>query len=90
MLLLRMLQRPLQFLRASDRIKVILYTAKPGVVIGKGGAEIEKVKAELVGSDKQLRIATNKVEDVTVKKLTRDNPTMQAKFKALKGIASED
>ena len=33
--------------RASDRVKVILYTAKPGVVIGKGGAEIEKVKAEL-------------------------------------------
>ena len=51
---------------------------------------LEKVKAELLGSDKQLRIATNKVEDVTVKKLTRDNPTMQAKFKALKGIASED
>ena len=33
--------------RASDRVKVVLYTAKPGVVIGKGGAEIEKVKAEL-------------------------------------------
>ncbi len=33
--------------RASDRIKVIIYTAKPGVVIGKGGAEIEKIKAEV-------------------------------------------
>ncbi len=33
--------------RASERVKVILYTAKPGVVIGKGGAEIEKVKNEL-------------------------------------------
>lgn len=33
--------------RASDRIKVIIHTAKPGVVIGKGGAEIEKLKAEL-------------------------------------------
>ena len=33
--------------RASDRVKVIVYTAKPGVVIGKGGAEIEKVKKEL-------------------------------------------
>ena len=30
--------------RASDRVKVIVYTAKPGVVIGKGGAEIERVK----------------------------------------------
>ena len=33
--------------RASDRVKVIIYTAKPGVVIGKGGAEIEKLKAEV-------------------------------------------
>ena len=33
--------------RASDRVKVIVYTAKPGVVIGKGGSEIEKVKAEV-------------------------------------------
>ena len=33
--------------RASERVKVIIYTAKPGVVIGKGGAEIEKVKGEL-------------------------------------------
>ena len=33
--------------RASDRVKVIIYTAKPGVVIGKGGAEIENTKNEL-------------------------------------------
>ena len=33
--------------RASDRVKVMIYTAKPGVVIGKGGAEIEKIKAEV-------------------------------------------
>ena len=33
--------------RASDKVKIILYTAKPGVVIGKGGAEIEKLKAEV-------------------------------------------
>ena len=33
--------------RASDRVKIIVYTAKPGVVIGKGGSEIEKVKKEL-------------------------------------------
>ena len=30
--------------RASDRLKVIIYTAKPGVVIGKGGSEIEALK----------------------------------------------
>ncbi len=33
--------------RASDRVKVIIYTAKPGVVIGRGGAEIEVTKKEL-------------------------------------------
>ncbi len=33
--------------RASDRVKVIVYTAKPGVVIGKGGAEIDITKKEL-------------------------------------------
>ncbi|MGN1160567.1 MAG: 30S ribosomal protein S3 [Lachnospiraceae bacterium] len=33
--------------RASDRVKVIVYTAKPGIVIGKGGAEIEVTKKEL-------------------------------------------
>ncbi|MBQ1328096.1 MAG: 30S ribosomal protein S3 [Eubacterium sp.] len=33
--------------RTRDRVKVSVYTAKPGVVIGKGGAEIEKVKADV-------------------------------------------
>ena len=33
--------------RSADRVKVLVYTAKPGVVIGKGGAEIEKLKGEL-------------------------------------------
>jgi small subunit ribosomal protein S3 len=33
--------------RSTDRVRVLVYTAKPGVVIGKGGAEIEKLKAEL-------------------------------------------
>ncbi len=33
--------------RTADRVKVLVYTAKPGVVIGKGGAEIEKLKGEL-------------------------------------------
>ncbi len=53
--------------------------------IDKTIQHLEKVKAELLGSDKQLRIATGKVEDVTVKKLTRDNPTMRAKFDELRG-----
>ncbi|MCR4851093.1 MAG: DUF2130 domain-containing protein, partial [Lachnospiraceae bacterium] len=45
---------------------------------------LNKVKNELLGSDNQLRIANNKVEDVSVKKLTKGNPTMQAKFDELR------
>jgi hypothetical protein len=52
--------------------------------IDKTIQHLEKVKKELQGSDNQLRIATGKVEDVSVKKLTRNNPTMKAKFDALK------
>ncbi|WP_194611265.1 30S ribosomal protein S3 [Clostridium vitabionis] len=33
--------------RAANKVKIIVYTAKPGVVIGKGGAEIEKTKKEV-------------------------------------------
>lgn len=44
---------------------------------------LQKVKKELLGSDNQLRIANNKVDEVSVKKLTKNNPTMQAKFKEL-------
>ena len=33
--------------RASDRVKITVYTAKPGMVIGKGGTEIEKLKADV-------------------------------------------
>jgi small subunit ribosomal protein S3 len=33
--------------RASDRVRVIIFTAKPGVIIGKGGTEIENTKAEV-------------------------------------------
>ena len=52
--------------------------------IDKTIQHLEKVKKELLGSDNQLRIANNKVEDVSIKKLTKGNPTMQAKFQALK------
>ena len=49
--------------RASDRLKVIIYTAKPGVVIGKGGSEIEKVKAEVQKyTDKKLLLDIKEVK----------------------------
>lgn len=52
--------------------------------IDKTIQHLEKVKQELQGSDNQLRIANSKVEDVSVKKLTKNNPTMQEKFAELK------
>ena len=52
--------------RASDRVKIIIYTAKPGIVIGKGGSEIEKVKAELQKlTDKKLIVDIKEVRDQT-------------------------
>jgi len=33
--------------RSTDRVKIFVHTAKPGIVIGKGGAEIEKLKKEI-------------------------------------------
>ena len=44
-------------------MKVIIYTAKPGVVIGKGGAEIEKIKAEVQKlTDKKLVVDIKEVK----------------------------
>ncbi len=49
--------------RASDRVKVIIHTAKPGVVIGKGGAEIEKLKADLQKKiDKKLIVDIKEIK----------------------------
>lgn len=55
--------------RASDRIKVVIYTAKPGVVIGKGGQDIDKVKAELANYTKAKKVIVDIKE---VKRPDRD------------------
>ncbi len=44
---------------------------------------LQKVKEGLLGSERQLRIANDKAQDLSVKKLTRNNPTMKAKFEEL-------
>jgi hypothetical protein len=44
---------------------------------------LEKTKEDLLGSEKNLRIANEKLDGVTVKKLTKNNPTMKAKFDEL-------
>ena len=49
--------------RASDRLKVIIYTAKPGVVIGKGGSEIAARKKEVAKlTDKKLMVDVKEVK----------------------------
>ncbi len=49
--------------RAADQIKVIIFTAKPGVVIGKAGAEIENLKKELgKHTNKKLNLEIKEVK----------------------------
>ena len=56
--------------RASDRVKVIVFTAKPGVVIGKGGNEIEITK-------KELQKLTDKKVMVDIKEIKRPDRDAQ-------------
>ena len=46
--------------------------------------QLQKTKDALISSENQLRLANDKADDLTVKKLTRNNPTMAAKFNELK------
>lgn len=48
-----------------------------------GFVHLLKTKDALLGTDNNLRLANNKAQDVTIKKLTRKNPTMAAKFAEL-------
>ena len=45
---------------------------------------LQKVKESLIGSERQLRLANDKAQDLSIKKLVKDNPTMQAKFDEVK------
>jgi len=65
--------------RASDRLKIIIYTSKPGVVIGRGGSEIEKLKIEI-----QKR--TSKKLNLEIKEIKR--PDIDAQLVA-ENIASQ-
>ena len=56
--------------RAADRVRLIIYTAKPGVVIGKGGTEIEKLKTEV------QKLTTKKVF-VDIKEIKRPDRDAQ-------------
>jgi len=62
---------------ASEKFKTAIDS------IDKSIAQLQKTKDALLSSENNLRIANNKAEDLTVKKLTRGNPTMAAKFEEL-------
>lgn len=48
--------------------------------IDKSINHLQKIKEALIGSENNLRLANDKAEDLSIKKLTRGNPTMKAKF----------
>lgn len=52
--------------------------------IDKSIDHLQKTKEALLGTDRNLRLANDKAQDVSIKKLTRGNPTMAAKFAELK------
>lgn len=60
---------------ASEKFKIAIES------IDKSIDQLQKTKENLLRSDDNLRLANNKAEDLTIKKLTRGNPTMQEKFK---------
>lgn len=52
--------------------------------IDKSISHLQKIKDELLTSQNQLRLANDKAQDLTIKKLTRNNPTMKEKFAEIK------
>lgn len=48
--------------------------------IDKSISHLQKIKEALIGSENNLRLANDKAESLTIRKLTRNNPTMKAKF----------
>ena len=56
--------------------------------IDKSIAHLQKIKDALIGSENNLRLANDKAEGLTIKKLTRGNPTMKAKFEEARVASS--
>ena len=52
--------------------------------IDKTIKQLEKTKQALLSSENNLRLANDKAQDLTIKKLTRNNPTMAEKFEELR------
>lgn len=58
--------------------------------IDKSIAMLQKIKDNLLGSENNLRLANDKADALTIKKLTRGNPTMKAKFDEAREIAANE
>ncbi len=58
--------------------------------IDKSISHLQKTKDALMSTDRNLRLANDKAQNVTVKKLVRKNPTMKAKFEELEALKSEE
>ena len=57
--------------------------------IDKSIDHLQKIKEALIGSENNLRLANDKAEDLSIKKLTRGNPTMKQKFEEARLLAAE-
>lgn len=57
--------------------------------IDKSILHLQKIKDALIGSENNLRLANDKAEALSIKKLTRNNPTMQAMFEEARNVATE-
>ena len=67
------------FVAASEKFKLAIKQIDDSI------KDLEKVKESLLSSERQLKLANDKAQDVTLKKLTKGNPTMAEKFKELEG-----
>lgn len=65
------------FVAASEKFKLAIKQIDDSI------KDLEKVKESLLSSERQLKLANDKAQDVTIKKLTKGNPTMAEKFKEL-------
>ena len=65
------------FVAASEKFKLAIKQIDASI------KDLEKVKESLLSSERQLQLANDKAQDVTIKKLTKGNPTMAEKFKEL-------
>ena len=69
---------------ASERFKTAIDE------IDKSIAHLQKIKDALIGSENNLRLANDKADNLSIKRLTRDNPTMKAKFDEARQIRQND